>query len=221
MIFLLPRWEMLIPKVVSHGSPATSRSFHTRSHALLFGAARGVVASSWRSEHLSFGSGKTRFTEKQEMFRWLPAFGDGQVFMQLSFDMPRSAKCLYAWCLYDTRWMSKAKILTLHVADAWFTWMGFPSISPRFVRSIAMGIFDMILVHAHVYVCICFVGYLMQICVLFSDTSMDLLLPHLLHMIESFGFGREVQRGSCYTVDAWHLNVHLWWLKHSRNADWS
>lgn len=80
--------------------------------------------------------------------------------------------------------------------------MGFPSISPRFVRSIAMGIFDMILVHAHVYVCICFVGYLMQICVLFSDTSMDLLLPHLLHMIESFGFGREVQRGSCYTVDA-------------------
>eukprot|EP00434_Breviolum_minutum_P023299 symbB.v1.2.020553.t1/scaffold1739.1/size103799/1 len=32
-----------------------------------------------RSEHLSFGSGKTRFTEKQEMFRWLRAFGDGQV----------------------------------------------------------------------------------------------------------------------------------------------
>ena len=31
---------------------------------------------------------------------------------------------------------------------------------------------------------------------------MDLLLPHLLHMIESFGFGREVQIGSWYTVDA-------------------
>lgn len=64
-----------------------------------------------------------------------------------------------------------------------------------------MGISDMILVHAHVYVCICFVEYFMQMFFYIHD----LLLPHLLHMIhmiESFGFGREVQSGSWYTVDA-------------------